>query len=56
MMIIIKEAYLRDILVLRFPPSSRLLCHPTPSAGEFVCASPLGGSRQGEEATEVLTE
>jgi len=44
MMIIIKEAYLRDILVLRFPPSSWLLCHPSPSAGEFVCASALGGS------------
>lgn len=41
-MIIIKEAYLRDILVLKFPPSGRLVCHSFSSAGEFVfgCISP----------------
>lgn len=36
MMIIIKEAYLRDILVLKFPPSGRQVCQPSRSAGELV--------------------
>lgn len=40
MMIIIKEAYLRDILVLKFPPSSQLICHSFSSAGEFGYISP----------------
>lgn len=58
MMIIIKEAYLRDILVLKFPPSGRQVCQPLTFCwlGSLsLSASPLGGFRWGKEAMEVPT-
>jgi len=54
MMIIIKEAYLRDVLVLKFPPSGQLVCRSFSSSGEFGYISPVGCFGQGEEAEEVL--